>query len=136
MNQMSVSLGGGQLSELVVKIHRQLRHNLPTAPEIHDVIMEFLSTGALMPAEINVDGSRIQALSTRGTNLLEMYTKLRERFNQCEFIRSNIRSFGVQELKQREEEFRVLLSRLDPSEPMSPLGSVIEHVKEILRQRR
>jgi hypothetical protein len=132
---MSVLLGGGQLSEPVVKIHRQLRRNLPTGPELHEIIRKFLSTGDLMPAQINVDGLHTPP-ANRGTILSEIYTKLRECFNRCEFIRSNISSFGLQELKQREDEFRVLLSGLDPDEPMSPLRSVIEHIKEILHQRR
>lgn len=124
---------GGDLSHLLVKIHRQIQRNLPSDPEVHEDIKAFMSTDRndTMNGEIN----NAQAI-TRQELLLETYQEQRKAFNRCQYMRNNISKVGLEKLDRSEKEFAALRGQLNLNDNMSQLASVIEHVKTLLEERR
>ena len=125
---------GGDLSHLLLKIHRQIQRNLPSDPEVHEDIREFLSTDKYDTALRHESNN--ERASKRHELLTETYQALRRAFNRCQYIRHNISSFGQEILESSEEEVATLRAQLNPNEDMSELGSVAIHVKGLLEERR
>lgn len=123
----------GDLSHVLVKIHRQIQRNLPSDRDLHEDIKEFMSTTSNDTVHRwTSNGAPVQ----RQKLLKDTYQSARRSYNRCQYIRHNLCKFSPAELDASEREFAEYRDQLDLNNNMSQLSSVVKHVKGLLEERR
>jgi len=125
------------MSELVRKVYRQLRLNLPADIDILEEIdiIAARPVGAATHIPFGTPGSTESLNLTHKAKLERDAIELRKAFNRRYFMECNMLNFDCEELEKAEKAFDEAKDFL-VSDERSPLVNIISQVEELLKERR